>query len=107
MKKFILPAFFFLALNINAEAVVLFTAITENPKKAEASLILRDRARQLRLEERRNELLQKHALKKTKVAKKTVPDENSQLPQTSLATDLPANTDRGDRVPEAKVSGSH
>lgn len=107
MKKFILPAFFFFAININAEAVVLFTAMTENPKKAEASLILRDRARQLRLEERRNELLKKHALKKNKVVKKTVSDDNSQLPQTSLAVDLPVDADRGDRVPKAKEAGSH
>lgn len=107
MKKVILQVFFFFAVNINAEAVVLFTALTENPKKAEASLILRDRARLLRLEARRNELLKKHVLKETKVAKKTVSDDHSQLPQIPLAVDLPVDAVRGDRAPKAKEVGSH
>lgn len=107
MKKIILQIFFSFAVNINAEAVVLFTALTENPEKAEASLILRDQARQLRLEERKNELLKKHMFKKTRTAKKTISEAQSQLPQIPPATDLPADVDRGDQAPKVKEADSH
>ena len=105
MKINIIGMLVVFAVSLATKAVVLFPALTENLEKAEASLILRDRARQLRLEERRNETIKRHALKKAtskvKTADQIVSGKND-IQTSSRVSELQNDSERIDQVRETK-----
>ena len=65
MKKIILALLIPCMFNISALAVDVSTGKTEDPKKADEALVVKDKTKKLTVDERRKELKRKHAAKKS------------------------------------------
>ena len=100
MKKLILSLFVVYSFNNIAHAVDMNTATTEDPKKAEETLATKDVAKKMSMEERRKVINNKHKLKKSAKAAKSVSGDNSSA--KNGVSDVVSDIKRESKIQEHK-----